>query len=131
MNPKSLAERRSDWVKVVKVWNRIVKYVMDPANKDEVVKIMGARAGVPPEEYATYLPGTKLPDARGSLARFEQKDTPRVALRERQGGRCFQRGQQGLRDRAAGGRVHRRLALERGPQVKIEAKRGAGALQGS
>ena len=43
VNPKSLAERRADWVKVVKVWNRIVKYVMDPANKDEVVKIM-ARA---------------------------------------------------------------------------------------
>ena len=25
VNPKSLAERRADWVKVVKVWNRIAE----------------------------------------------------------------------------------------------------------
>jgi NitT/TauT family transport system substrate-binding protein len=75
VNPKSLAERRADWVKVVKVWNRIVKYVMDPANKDEVVKIMGARAGVPPEEYATFLPGTKFLTPEEALTKFEQKDS--------------------------------------------------------
>ena len=55
VNPKSLAERRDDWVKVVKVWNRIVKFVMDAANKEEAVKIMAGRAGVPPEEYAKFL----------------------------------------------------------------------------
>src|SRR5258706_15068213 len=35
VSPKSLAERRADWVKVVKVWNRIARFVMDPANKDQ------------------------------------------------------------------------------------------------
>jgi NitT/TauT family transport system substrate-binding protein len=75
VSPKTLAARRDDWVKVVKVWNRIVKYVMDPANKDEAVKIMAARAGVPPEEYAKFLPGTRFLTPEEALARFEQKDT--------------------------------------------------------
>ena len=75
VSPKSLAERRADWVKVVKVWNRIAKFVMDPANKDEAVKIMAARAGVPPEEYAKFLPGTHFLSPEEALAKFEQKDT--------------------------------------------------------
>ncbi len=74
VNPKSLAERRADWVTVVKVWNRIVKFVLDPANKDEVVKIMAARAGVPPEEYARFLPGTRFLSPEEAMARFEKKD---------------------------------------------------------
>jgi NitT/TauT family transport system substrate-binding protein len=57
------------------VWNRIVKFVMDPANKDEAVKIMAGRAGVPPEEYAKFLPGTRFLAPEEALARFEQKDT--------------------------------------------------------
>ena len=36
---------------------------------------MGARAGVPPEEYATYLPGTKFLTPEEALTQFEQKDT--------------------------------------------------------
>jgi NitT/TauT family transport system substrate-binding protein len=74
VNPKSLAERRADWVKFVKVWNRIVTFVMDPANKDEAVKIMAARAGVPADEYARFLPGTKFLAPDDALSRFEKKD---------------------------------------------------------
>jgi NitT/TauT family transport system substrate-binding protein len=74
VNPKSLAERRADWVKVVKVWNRIVKFVMDPANKDEAVKIMAARAGVPADAYARFLPGTRFLSPVEALARFENKE---------------------------------------------------------
>jgi NitT/TauT family transport system substrate-binding protein len=75
VSPKSLAERRADWVKVVKVWNRIVRFVKDPANRDEVVKIMGARAGVPPEQYVKYLPGTRYLSPEEALKAFEKKDT--------------------------------------------------------
>src|SRR5712672_515230 len=60
VNPKSLAERRADWVKVVKVWNRLQRWVSDPANHEEAIRIMASRAGVPPEEYAQFLPGTRL-----------------------------------------------------------------------
>lgn len=75
VSPKSLAQRRDDWVKVVKVWNRIVLFVMDPANRDEAVKIMAARAGVPPEEYGKFLPGTKFLTPEEALARFEARDS--------------------------------------------------------
>jgi NitT/TauT family transport system substrate-binding protein len=74
VNPKNLAERRADWVKFVKVWNRIVTFVLDPKNKDEAVKIMAGRAGVPPEEYAKFLPGTHFLTPAEALKRFEPKD---------------------------------------------------------
>jgi NitT/TauT family transport system substrate-binding protein len=74
VSPKSLAQRRDDWVKVVKVWNRIATFVMDPANKDEAVKIMAGRAGVPPEEYAKFLPGTRFLTPEEALQRFDQKE---------------------------------------------------------
>ena len=71
VSPKSLAQRRADWVKVVKVWNRIEAFVTDPAHKDEAVKMMAARAGVPPEEYAQFLPGTRFLSPEEALARFD------------------------------------------------------------
>ncbi|HEY6559653.1 MAG TPA: ABC transporter substrate-binding protein, partial [Polyangiaceae bacterium] len=74
VSPKSLAQRRADWVKVVKVWNRVARFVMDPANKDEAVRIMAARAGVPSGEYAKFLPGTRFLSPEEALARFAEKD---------------------------------------------------------
>jgi len=74
VNPKSLAERRADWVTVVKVWNRIVKYVMDPATKDDAVKMMAARAGVSPEEYGRFLPGTRFLTPQEAIAVFDKKE---------------------------------------------------------
>jgi NitT/TauT family transport system substrate-binding protein len=75
VNPQSVKQRRADWVKVIKVWNRIVMYVRDPANKTEVVKMMAARAGVSPDEYAKFLPGTRFLTPEEALARFEKKDS--------------------------------------------------------
>jgi len=75
VSPQSLSQRRGDWVKFVGVWNRIVKFVKDPANKAEAVKIMAGRAGVPPEEYATYMPGTRFLSPDEAITRFDQKDT--------------------------------------------------------
>jgi len=57
VNPQSLAQRRADWVKFIKVWNKIDAFVRDPATQPEAIKIMAARAGVParvwPARYAT------------------------------------------------------------------------------
>ena len=57
------------------MWNRIVTFVMDPKNKDEAVKIMAGRAGVPPEEYAKFLPGTHFLTPAEALKRFDTKDS--------------------------------------------------------
>jgi NitT/TauT family transport system substrate-binding protein len=75
VNPQSLSQRRAEWVKVVKVWNKISGFVRDPANQAEAVKIMAGRAGVPPEEYVKYLPGTKFLSPEEALKRFEPGET--------------------------------------------------------
>jgi NitT/TauT family transport system substrate-binding protein len=60
VTPQSLAQRRADWVKFVKVWDRIVAYLADPATHADGVRIMAARAGVEVKDYAAFITGTKL-----------------------------------------------------------------------
>jgi len=48
VSPKSLAEHRADWLKVVGVWDRVAKFVTDPANMDEAATIMSGRVGLTP-----------------------------------------------------------------------------------
>ncbi len=58
VSPKSLAERRSDWVKVAKVWGRVADFVKDEKNLEEAAKIMSARVGLTAEQYKPLLKGT-------------------------------------------------------------------------
>ncbi|MDD4881168.1 MAG: ABC transporter substrate-binding protein [Gallionellaceae bacterium] len=60
VNPASAKSRKADWVKVVKVWDKVVKYINDPKTQPDAVKIMSARVGVSPETYLPLLKGTKL-----------------------------------------------------------------------
>jgi NitT/TauT family transport system substrate-binding protein len=60
VNPASLANRKADWQKVVKVWDKVVSYIEDPKTQPDAVKIMAARVGVPPDAYIQFLKGTKL-----------------------------------------------------------------------
>jgi NitT/TauT family transport system substrate-binding protein len=60
VSPKSLATRKADWAKVVKVWYRVVNYIHDPKTHAEAVKIMASRVGVTPAEYESFLNGTKI-----------------------------------------------------------------------
>ena len=58
----SLRGRKADWVKLIKVWDRVVRYIDDPKTQDDAVKIMAARVGLTPEVYKTFLAGTRLLD---------------------------------------------------------------------
>lgn len=60
VSPQSLGQHRADWVKFVKVWDKIVSYLADPKTRDDGIKIMAARAGVEPADYAAFMSGTKL-----------------------------------------------------------------------
>ena len=57
---ESLVERHDDWAKVVRVWYHIVAYMQDPANREEMLEILSARVGLPPDEYAPFLAGTRI-----------------------------------------------------------------------
>jgi len=60
VSPESLATRRDDWKKVIKVWYRAVAYLKDPKTADDAVKIMAARVGLAPAEYKPFLKGTNI-----------------------------------------------------------------------
>ena len=60
VSPESLASRRADWEKVIKVWYRAVDYLKDPKTAGDALKIMAARVGLSPAEYKPFLKGTKI-----------------------------------------------------------------------
>ncbi len=74
VNPKSLASRREDWKKIVKVWFRIADYLADPKNEAEAAKIMGARVGLSGPEYAKLMKGTFYLGKEGNLKHFRKGD---------------------------------------------------------
>jgi len=73
VSPQSLATRRADWVKVVKVWDRIVAYLRDPATRQDGITIMAARAGVEPAIYARFMAGTQFLSLGESVKIFASK----------------------------------------------------------
>jgi len=60
VDPESLEKRRDDWMKVVKVWYRIVDFIKDEENIDEALAILSARVAISPEEYEPFLGGTYI-----------------------------------------------------------------------
>lgn len=60
VSPTSLQQRRADWLKLVKVWDRVVSYINDPKTQPDALKIMAARVGLKPEAYKPLLKGTRL-----------------------------------------------------------------------
>ena len=58
VSPSSFAQHKDDWAKVVKVYYRCVEYLKDPRTQDDAIKIMAAKVGADPAEYAKNIPGT-------------------------------------------------------------------------
>jgi NitT/TauT family transport system substrate-binding protein len=71
--PSSLASSRADWVKFIKVWDKIVAYLADPKTRADGIKIMAARAGVDPKEYADFMSGTQLLTLKQGAAKLAAK----------------------------------------------------------
>ncbi|MCO6413725.1 MAG: ABC transporter substrate-binding protein [Thiogranum sp.] len=74
VSPESLAANREDWMKVLKVWYRIVAYINDPKTRGDAVKIMASRVGVPPEEYEAFIAGTKILTLEEALPHMKKGD---------------------------------------------------------
>jgi NitT/TauT family transport system substrate-binding protein len=74
VSPASLAAHKADWVKVAKVWYRVVDYINDPKTHADAIKIMSARVGLTPQEYEGFVTGTKiltLPEAKKHFAKAD------------------------------------------------------------
>lgn len=72
VNPASLSARKEDWEKVVKVWYRVVEFFYNPETRDEAIKLMAARVNLPPEEYATFVDGTKILTLAEAIKAYEK-----------------------------------------------------------
>ena len=58
VNPSSLAAHPDAWSKVAAVYYKCVSYLMDPATREDAIKIMAARVQADPAAYAKNVPGT-------------------------------------------------------------------------
>lgn len=58
VSPQSLAQHRAEWVKIVALWDKVLAYINDPKTKDDALKIMAARTGSTPADYAAFIGGT-------------------------------------------------------------------------
>jgi NitT/TauT family transport system substrate-binding protein len=72
VNPKSLAEHRPEWLKVVRTWLRIAEYLADPKSLDDAAKIMSARVGLGADEYKQLMGGTFFLGKEGNLQFFKK-----------------------------------------------------------
>ena len=70
VSPQSVAQRKEDWIKFVRVWYRIVDFVKNPQTQPEAIAIMAAKVGVKPEEYAAAMPGTYFLSLAEAKQRF-------------------------------------------------------------
>jgi NitT/TauT family transport system substrate-binding protein len=62
VSPASLAANKPTYVKLTKIWDRVVRYINNPMTQDDAVKIMSKRVGLTPEQYKPLLKGTHLID---------------------------------------------------------------------
>ncbi len=74
VDAESLEKRRDDWMKVVKVWYRVVDYLKDEANMDDALAILAARVNVSPAEYEPFFKGTYILTLEEALERWAEGD---------------------------------------------------------
>ncbi|MFT8586296.1 ABC transporter substrate-binding protein [Acetobacter papayae] len=60
VGPESLAAHRAEWLGIMRIWERVVHYINDPATQDDALRIMSARVGVDVATYRKLLDGTRL-----------------------------------------------------------------------
>jgi NitT/TauT family transport system substrate-binding protein len=72
VNPTKLAANKADWIKLIKVWDRVVHYINDPKTQADALKIMSARVGLTPAAYKPLLKGTHLIDVKEGVKTFKK-----------------------------------------------------------
>ena len=71
-SPASLSAHKDDYIKMIKVWDRVMHYINDPKTQADAVKIMSKRVGLTPAEYLPLLKGTKLLDVAAGKKTFKK-----------------------------------------------------------
>ncbi len=74
VSPTSLSANRDAWIKVARVWYRVVDYIQDPATRADAVRIMASRVGIPPADYEAFIEGTKILSREEAMEFFKEGD---------------------------------------------------------
>jgi NitT/TauT family transport system substrate-binding protein len=72
VNPTSFAKHKDEWTKISAIFYKCVDYLKDPKTADDAIKIMSAKVGADPAEYAKNVPGTHfftLAEAKAAFAK--------------------------------------------------------------
>jgi NitT/TauT family transport system substrate-binding protein len=71
VSPQSLVIHREDYIRLIAVWNRVVRYIEDPATRADAVRIMATRVGLTSAQYRPLLAGTHLIDIEEAKKVFQ------------------------------------------------------------
>lgn len=74
VNPSSFAKHKDDWAKIAGIYYKCVDYLKDSKTADDAVKIMAAKVGANPEEYAKNIPGTHFLTLAEAKTAFKKGD---------------------------------------------------------
>jgi len=74
VNPTSFAKKKAEWTKVVSVYYKCVDYLKDPKTAEDAIKIMSAKVGADPAEYAKAIPGTHFLTLAEAKTAFKKGD---------------------------------------------------------
>ncbi|HVE15724.1 MAG TPA: ABC transporter substrate-binding protein [Chthoniobacterales bacterium] len=74
VNPTSYAQHKEEWTKIVGIYYKAVDYLYDPKTHDDAVKIMAAKVGADPADYAKNVPGTHFLTLKEAKAAFTKGD---------------------------------------------------------
>lgn len=72
VNPSHLQANKEQWKKIIQVWDKTVKYINDPATREEAASIMSKRVGVDAKKYMQFIDGTHLLDIDANKKVFNQ-----------------------------------------------------------
>jgi len=60
VSPESYQKNKEEYAKLVAVWYKVVDYMKNEDNLDEVLEILAKRVSVTPDEYEPFLEGTYI-----------------------------------------------------------------------
>lgn len=72
VNPTSFNKHKDEWTKISAIFYKCVDYLKDPKTTDDAIKIMSAKVGADPKDYAKNVPGTHfftLAEAKTAFAK--------------------------------------------------------------
>lgn len=58
VHSEHLMQNKEEWAKILKVWDKVVAYIDDPATHADAVRIMSTKVSIDSKDYETFMKGT-------------------------------------------------------------------------